>query len=95
MQIHVDHAQFVQALVLRITSTPEFNATDAEITKACDHAFAVGRKFFAAYDAEVEELKAIDESGGRKKIEAKKANGGTTEKKPVAEKRAVKKASKA
>jgi hypothetical protein len=80
MKIHIDHAQFVQDLVLRITSNPEFNATEANIAKACEHAFAVGRKFFDAYDAEAAALKAIDDKPK------------PSEKKPVAEKRAVRKA---
>jgi hypothetical protein len=91
MKPHIDHAQFVQDLVLRIASNQNFKGDDADIDRAFKTAFAVGRKFFDAYDAEVEEIKAIPDD--KTKAEPKKANGGT--KKPVAEKRAVKKASKA
>jgi hypothetical protein len=90
MKIHIDHAQFVQDLVLRITSNPDFKGDDADIDRAFKTAFAVGRKFFDAYEAEADAIKAIHD---KPKAEPKKANGGT--KKPVAEKRAVKKAAKA
>jgi hypothetical protein len=40
------------------------------LSKACEHAFAVGRKFFDAYDAEADATKAIPD--GKTKAEPKK-----------------------
>jgi hypothetical protein len=92
MKINPDHAQFVQDLVLRITSNPEFKPENGAIDRACKHALAVGRTFFPAWDAERAELEAVAPTP-RAKAESKKAAG---EKPKIAEKRAVKKkASKA
>jgi hypothetical protein len=92
MKIDQDHAQFVQDLVLRITSSPEFKPENGAIDRACKHAFAVGRAFFPAWAAELAELEA-QQPASRTKAEPKKANG---DKPKIAEKRAVKKkASKA
>lgn len=82
MKINPDHAQFVQDLVLRITSNPDFNPGNGNIDKACATAFAVGRKFFPLWDAERTDLE-----GGEPKPEPKKASA----KPKVAEKRAAKK----
>jgi hypothetical protein len=78
-----DHEQFVQDLVLRITSNPDFKAENGKIDRACKHAFAVGRAFFPAWAAELAELEA-QQPAPPTKAEPKKAK--------VAEKRAVKKA---
>jgi hypothetical protein len=83
MKINPDHEQFVQDLVLRITSNANFNPENGNIDKACKHAFAVGRAFFPLWDAERAELEA-QQPAPPTKAEPKKAK--------VAEKRAVKKA---
>jgi hypothetical protein len=60
MKINPDHAQFVQDLVLRITSNPDFNPANGNIDKACATAFAVGRKFFPLWEAERTELEVVE-----------------------------------
>jgi hypothetical protein len=60
MKIDQDHAQFVQDLVLRITSNADFKPENGAIDRACKHAFAVGRDFFPLWDAERAELEAVE-----------------------------------
>ena len=56
MKISVEYENFVQDLVLRITSNPGFNPVNAEIEKALQHAFRVSQMFFARWPVEKSRL---------------------------------------
>jgi hypothetical protein len=52
MKIDQDYELFVRDLVLRLTSNPNFNPTNGEVEKACQHAFRVSEIFFARWEVE-------------------------------------------